>query len=90
MRVHIIGGGNLGVAIALGISKYTTENQVTVTRRHIESIAHLEKNGIQVSADNTHEIEQADIIILTIKPIRLLLCWKKSLLNSKTKPLFLP
>lgn len=68
MRVHIIGGGNLGVAIALGISKYTTENQVTVTRRHIESIAHLEKNSIQVSADNTHEIEQADIIILTIKP----------------------
>ncbi|MEO8516181.1 MAG: pyrroline-5-carboxylate reductase [Flavobacterium sp.] len=68
MKIHIIGGGNLGVAIALGISKYTTESQVVVTRRNTESIAHLEKNGIKVSSNNTADIEQADIIILTVKP----------------------
>ncbi|WP_300570964.1 pyrroline-5-carboxylate reductase [Flavobacterium sp.] len=68
MNIHIIGGGNLGVAIALGISKYTKENQVTITRRNTESIIYLEKNGIQVSSVNTNGIDEADIIILTIKP----------------------
>lgn len=68
MKIHIIGGGNLGVAIALGISKYTKENEVTVTRRNTDPIVYLEKNGIKVSSDNTLEIAQADIIILTVKP----------------------
>ncbi len=68
MKIHIIGGGNLGVSIALGIIKFSTTNQVTVTRRNTASILHLEKLGITVSTDNTHHIQEADIIILTIKP----------------------
>jgi pyrroline-5-carboxylate reductase len=68
MKVHIIGGGNLGVSIALGISKFTQENQVTVTRRNTASILYLEKLGVTVSTDNKQDIQEADIIILTIKP----------------------
>ena len=68
MNIHIIGGGNLGVAIAIGIVKYTTNNHVTITRRNIEQIQHLEKEGIEVSASNIKNIEKADLIILTIKP----------------------
>lgn len=68
MNIHIIGGGNLGVAIAIGIVKYTTNNLVTITRRNIEQIQHLEKEGIEVSASNIKNIEKADLIILTIKP----------------------
>lgn len=68
MRIHIIGGGNLGVAIALGISNYTTGHQVVVTRRSTEAIGYLIEKGIQVSGDNTHEIELADIVVLTVKP----------------------
>jgi len=68
MNIHIIGGGNLGVAIALGISDYTTGNNVTVTRRNTESIAYLATKGIQVHSQNTHQIEAADLIILTVKP----------------------
>lgn len=68
MKVHIIGGGNLGVAIALGISKYSKNTQVTITRRNTESIQYLEKNGITVSSSNIQQIQDADIIILTIKP----------------------
>ena len=68
MNTHIIGGGNLGVAIALGIVKYTEGNQVTVTRRNIEQIKHLEQHGITVSGDNTTNIQNADLIILTVKP----------------------
>jgi pyrroline-5-carboxylate reductase len=68
MKTHIIGGGNLGVAIALGIVKYTTGNQVTVTKRNIETIAHLQEKGIEISNNNAHNIQQADIIVLTVKP----------------------
>ena len=68
MKVHIIGGGNLGVSIALGLSKFSPENQITVTRRNTASILYLEKLGATVSTSNTHQIQEADVIILTIKP----------------------
>lgn len=68
MKIHIIGGGNLGVSIAVGIAKFTQNNQVTVTRRNVANIKHLEGLGVTTSSNNTHEIQQADIIILTIKP----------------------
>jgi pyrroline-5-carboxylate reductase len=68
MNIHIIGGGNLGVAIAIGISKYTTGHQITITRRNTNLIQHLENEGIKVAASNTHNIDSADIIILTVKP----------------------
>ena len=70
MNIHIIGGGNLGVALALGISKYTIGNKVIITRRNIESIQYLEKEGITVNSSNTKNIENADLIILTIKPFQ--------------------
>jgi pyrroline-5-carboxylate reductase len=68
MKVHIIGGGNLGASIAIGIAKFTTNNEVTVTRRNIVPISHLESFGIHITTDNTSNIQDADIIILTIKP----------------------
>ena len=68
MNVHIIGGGNLGASIAIGIAKFTEGNQVTVTRRNTANILHLEQLGVTVSKDNQHNIQKADIIILTIKP----------------------
>ena len=68
MKINIIGGGNLGVAIALGITKYTTDNQVTVTKRNIETISYLQEKGIEISNNNAHNIQQSDIIVLTVKP----------------------
>ena len=68
MKVHIIGGGNLGVSIALGIAKFSKNNQVTVTRRNIASIQYLTEYGITVSSDNKYNIQEADVVILTIKP----------------------
>jgi len=68
MKVHIIGGGNLGVSIALGLAKFSKNNQVTVTRRNTSSILYLEQLGVTVSTDNKHNIKEADVIILTIKP----------------------
>lgn len=68
MKIHIIGGGNLGVSIALGLAKFSTNNQITITRRNTSSILYLEQLGVTVSTDNKNNIQEADIIILTIKP----------------------
>ena len=68
MKVHIIGGGNLGVSIALGLSRFSKDNQITITRRNTASILYLEELGVTVSTDNKLGIQEADIIILTIKP----------------------
>lgn len=71
MNIHIIGGGNLGVAIALGFANYTSGNHLTITRRNTAQIQHLSKNGITVSSNNIESINQADLIILTIKPYQI-------------------
>lgn len=69
MKIHIIGGGNLGSSIAIGIAKFSKENhQVTVTRRNVDKIKYLEPLGVTISSDNKNNIQEADIIILTIKP----------------------
>jgi len=71
MKVQIIGGGNLGVAIALGLAKFSTDTQVTVTRRNISAIQHLAEKGVAVSHDNLLGIADANIIILTVKPYQI-------------------
>jgi pyrroline-5-carboxylate reductase len=68
MNIHIIGGGNLGTSVAIGIAKFTSGNKVTVTRRNNSKIEYLKPLGISISTDNRHTIEDADVILLTIKP----------------------
>ena len=68
LKIHIIGGGNLGVALAAGMSKFCNDTIVTVTRRNVQKIKYLEDKNIRVSSDNNFEIDKADIIILTVKP----------------------
>jgi len=67
-RIHIIGGGNIGVSIALGLAKFTHGNKIIVTRHNIHLIEHLEKFNITLSSNNNFEINLADIIILAVKP----------------------
>lgn len=68
MNIHIIGGGNLGAAIAKGLAQFTAGNSITVTRRNTHLIAHLKESGINVQASNTAGIENADLVVLAIKP----------------------
>lgn len=67
-KIHIIGGGNLGVSLAIGLSRFSVNSQITITRRNIQQIQYLENQNIHVSSDNIAEINKADIILLTIKP----------------------
>jgi len=68
IKIHIIGGGNLGVALAIGLSNFSANSGITITRRNIQQIQFLEGQNIRVSSNNTFEINQADIILLTVKP----------------------
>ena len=69
-RIAVIGGGNLGGAIALGLlhSKQFKSGHITVTRRKIELISDLADKGINVHSDNEQAVKKADIVILAVKP----------------------
>jgi pyrroline-5-carboxylate reductase len=69
-RIAIIGGGNLGAAIAEGLikSKFLSPQQITVTRRNTEAIQHLKILGVNVTSDNASAIRNSEIIIVALKP----------------------
>lgn len=67
-NIHIIGGGNLGVALAVGLSKFSEVETITITRRNTQLIDYLQNKKIRVSSSNTNGIQQANLIILTVKP----------------------
>lgn len=69
-NITIIGGGNLGRAIAEGLmaSKFVKATQLTVTRRKIELLADLSEQGVRVISENTKAVSEANIVILAVKP----------------------
>ena len=71
-KIAIIGGGNLGIAIAEGLlnSKFCKAIDITVTRRQVQLLDGLSKKGIKVSADNAQAVRQSDVIILAVKPFQ--------------------
>ena len=73
MKIAIIGGGNLGTAIAQGLlsSKFCEAQNITVTKRNIDTIYHLQKLGVQVYIDNVQATVQNEVIILAIKPFQI-------------------
>ncbi len=72
-KIAIIGGGNLGTAMAEGLiaSGFVKPNQLIVTRRNISHLQALEEKGVMVSNDNAKAIVFADYIILAIKPFQI-------------------
>ncbi|MEO5942822.1 MAG: pyrroline-5-carboxylate reductase [Ferruginibacter sp.] len=71
-KITIIGGGNLGTAIAEGLlkSKFCKAGDITVTKRNIETLAALKGKGVNVSSDNNAAVKNAGLIILAIKPFQ--------------------
>ncbi|MGE5426266.1 MAG: pyrroline-5-carboxylate reductase [Methylococcaceae bacterium] len=73
-KITIIGGGNLGSAIAFGLikSKQIQPSMITVTRRRVNMLEKLQEQGVAVTSDNMEASRNADIIILAIKPYQVL------------------
>ncbi len=65
MDVAVIGGGNLGCAIAKALAK---RYRVVVTRRNVEKIRFLEDVGCEVCSDNVRAVDDSDFVFVTVKP----------------------
>jgi len=70
MRIGIIGGGNLGSAIARGLLKsgFCPASAITITRRNTALLQFFADAGCNVTTSNEDAIDQSDIIILAVKP----------------------
>jgi pyrroline-5-carboxylate reductase len=71
--IAIIGGGNLGTAIAEGLlkSNFAQPGQITVTKRNTETLAFLKEQGINIHSDNNKAVADNEVIILAIKPFQI-------------------
>ena len=71
MNVSVIGGGNLGVAIARGICRHQEVREIYVSRRNVSEIEHLHGLGIKTTSNNRACIRHADVIVIAVKPFQL-------------------
>lgn len=69
-KIAIIGGGNLGIAIAEGLikSSFAKASDITVTRRTLARLHHLKEKGVNVTDDNDQAIRASEVIIVALKP----------------------
>ena len=72
-KIAIIGGGNLGSAIAQGLvkSKMTKASDITITRRNLAKLSHLRKEGFVLSVNNIDALKNAELVILCVQPKQL-------------------
>ena len=71
--IAIIGGGNLGSAIAEGLisSGFVSASDIIITKRNVASLEPLQQKGVQVTSDNAKAVAQAEWIILAVKPFQI-------------------
>ena len=69
-KIAIIGGGNLGAAIADGLiqSEFSRPVELTITRRNLSSLSRFAERGCMVHSDNKKAVRDSEIIILAVKP----------------------
>lgn len=69
LTVAIIGCGNLGQALAIGlIDSGIAPDHIAATRRNTAALSYLAERGVQVASDNRRAIEGKKIILLGVKP----------------------
>ena len=71
-KIAIIGGGNLGTAIAEGLiqSGFVSPKHILITKRNIHTLHELERKGVLVSDKNEEAVRYADLVILAVKPFQ--------------------
>jgi len=73
MKAAIIGGGNIGTALAEGLIRANVciATDVTITRRSTTALAPLESKGFATTTDNAAAIDGADAIFICVLPQQL-------------------
>ncbi|MEQ9424912.1 MAG: pyrroline-5-carboxylate reductase [Cyclobacteriaceae bacterium] len=70
LKIAVIGGGNLGIAIAEGLidKNYCQPSDLYITRRKVAYLDGFKLKGVNVGNDNQAAAKAADVIILAVKP----------------------
>ncbi len=72
-KLAILGCGNIGSAIAKGLTKSgMTPGNITLTRRKSESLSEFNQAGFQTTANNVSAVQNSEIILLTVGPGQLM------------------
>ncbi len=69
-KIAIIGGGNLGAAIADGLimSEFSRPVEISITRRNLAPLSRFAERGCMVHSDNKKAVKDAEVVILAVKP----------------------
>ncbi len=72
-RVAILGGGNIGAAIARGLvaAGISPAGAITLTRRKAENLGALHAEGFGMSTDNQKAVRESGIVFLAVTPQQL-------------------
>lgn len=72
-KIAIIGGGNLGSAIAEGFinSNFLLPADLIISKRNVQTLENLKERGVNVTSDNNDAASFGDLIILAVKPFQL-------------------
>lgn len=83
-KIAIIGGGNLGSAIAEGLlkSKFCKASEITITKRKVITLQKLKDKGVNITTNNAEAVRNSDLVILAVKPYQV-----SDVLNSFRKEL---
>ena len=71
-KISIVGGGNLGTAIAQGLinSDFISPADVMITKRNVKTLQALKERGVNISSDNIEAASFGDVIIIAVKPFQ--------------------
>ncbi len=71
-KIAIIGGGNLGTAIAEGLLKsgFARAEDITITKRNTSTLSSLKEMGVTVTSDNKAAVQNSQLVILAVKPFQ--------------------
>jgi pyrroline-5-carboxylate reductase len=71
-KIAIIGGGNLGTAIAEGLitNGFSSPQDIMITRRNFQTLQSFVEKGVKVSNDNSEAARFGEVIIVAVKPFQ--------------------
>jgi pyrroline-5-carboxylate reductase len=71
--IAVLGGGNLGRALALGWHEQAgiPPETIAVTRRHADKLSDLGKRGFDVGPDNDEAVRGAQTVVIAVQPQQL-------------------
>ena len=69
-NIAIIGAGNMGGAIARGLTQSSLAGKISVSDINEVALRNLQNfnNNIEVTTDNSENVKGADIVIIAVKP----------------------